>query len=246
MEKEGIPSMDMKLYCFRVGVIAFHAPMPEVEIPMYVYLIEHPKGLILVDTGMNILWPDKFAVMQEDDLIVPQLAKLGYNPVDIDYVVISHMHFDHAGNMASFPNATFIVRREELRSAWWPIAGDDGGYCYRDYENTRDFKFIQLEDDEDYDVFLDGRIVLIDTRGHSRGHQSVVVDLPNTGKVILGIDAAPGKEALMSGSSSRSVDNWAAVRSIQKLKHLNDCGGLMLYAHDPGNPPEKLAPLYYD
>ena len=184
--------------------------------------------------------------MEEDDLIVPQLARLGYKPDDIDYVVISHMHQDHAGNMDCFPNATFIIRREELRSAWWPMVGE-GGYCYHNYEKTRDFKYIQPEDDEDYDVFLDGRIVLIDTRGHSRGHQSVVVDLPNTGKVLLPIDAAPGKETLSDGFSRRpTVDSWDAVRSIRKLKQMADCGYLVLYAHDVGNPPEKLAPAYYD
>lgn len=238
--------MDMKLYCIQVGSIAFRAPMPEVTIPMYCYLIEHPKGRVLVDTGMSIKWRDEYAVMEEDDTIVPQLARLGYTPDDIDYVVISHMHQDHAGNMDCFPNATFIIRREELRSAWWPVAGE-GGYCYPNYEKTRDFKYIQPADDEDFDIFMDGRIILIDTRGHSRGHQSVVLDLPNTGKLVLAIDAVPGKATLDDGFSGRpSVDSWAAVQSIQKIKHLANCGYTVFYPHDPNHLHGKLAPLYYD
>ena len=86
------------------------------------------------------------------------------------------------------------------------------------------------------------------TRSVSLGvGKSVVVDLPNTGKVVLAIDAAPGLDALLSGFSARpTADSWAAVRSIQKLRHLYDLGYKFLFAHDVGHTPDKLAPEYYD
>ena len=236
--------MEMKLYCFRVGAIK----LPELEdaLPIYAYLIEHPKGRILVDTGESYELRDENAIMTSEDTILPQLARIGYAPEDIDYVVISHMHLDHAGYMGSFPDATFIVRKEELRAAWWPEPYEQG-YLLATYEKTRDFKYIQLEIDEDYDVFMDGRIVLIDTRGHSRGHQSVVLDLPNTGKVVLAIDAAPDQEILDRGFSGRPcVDTAREARSLRRLGHLAASGYQLFFAHDPKHPHGKLAPLYYD
>jgi N-acyl homoserine lactone hydrolase len=68
---------------------------------------------------------------------------------------------------------------------------------------------------------MDGSVVLIDTRGHSRGHQSVVVGLENRGKTVLVCDAAPIKEVmerlLLPGTCT---DNWAAVNSVKKLVHM--------------------------
>ena len=236
--------MEMKLYCFRVGGIRF--PGAEDDLPIYAYLIEHPKGRVLVDTGESYPLRDSNAVMEEEETILPQLEKLGYGPEDVDYVVLSHLHLDHAGYMSAFPHATFLVRKEELRAAWWPEPFELG-YCLANYAPTRDFKFVQLGPEEDYDLFMDGRIVLIDTAGHSRGHQSVVLDLPHTGKAVLAVDAAPEKEFLLRGYSGRpNVDSFREARSLRKLRHLADCGYKMFYAHDPRHLHEKLAPDYYD
>jgi glyoxylase-like metal-dependent hydrolase (beta-lactamase superfamily II) len=245
----------MKLYCIQVG--AFRLPrgfvaarcrdanVPTV-MPIYVYLIEHPKGLVLVDTGQSYEFRDENTVMEEKDTVLNKLAALGYKPDDIDYVVISHMHLDHSGYMNDFPNSTFVVRKEELKAAWWPEACE-GGYVFPTYEKTRRYRFIEPADDEDFDLFMDGSIVLIDTRGHSRGHQSVVLNLPNTGKTVLASDAAPLKEVLeRTLLPGTCTDNWQAVRSIRKLQHLASCGYKMIYAHDPDNLPEKNFPEYFD
>ena len=246
---------NMKLYCIQVG--SFRLPRGFVAarcrdanvvsvMPIHTYLIEHPKGRILVDTGQSYELRDDNTVMEEKDSVISRLAELGYTPDDIDYVVISHMHLDHSGYMNYFPNSTFIVRKEELKAAWWPEASE-GGYDFPTFDKTRKFKFIQPADDEDYDVFMDGSVVLIDTRGHSRGHQSVVLNLPNTGKTVLICDAAPFKEALerqlLPGTCT---DNWQAIRSIQKLGHLAACGYNMIYVHDPENLPEKVFPAFFD
>ena len=90
---------------------------------------------------------------------------------------------------------------------------------------------------------MDGSIVLIDTRGHSRGHQSVVLNLPKTGKTVLVSDAAPMKEVLEKTLLPATyIDSWQAVRSIRKLQHLESCGYKMIFAHDPENLPEKNFP----
>jgi glyoxylase-like metal-dependent hydrolase (beta-lactamase superfamily II) len=245
----------MKLYCIQVG--AFKLPRGFVAarcrdanvltvMPIYVYLIEHPKGLILVDTGQSYEMRDENTIMEEKDTIIHKLAALGFKPDDVNYVVISHMHLDHSGYMNYFPNSTFIARKEELKAAWWPEACE-GGYVFPTYDKTRKFNFVQPADDEDYDIFLDGSVVLIDTRGHSRGHQSVVLNLPNTGKTVLINDAAPTKEVLeRTLLPGTCTDNWQAVRSIQKLNHLASCGYKMIFAHDPENLPEKIFPDYFN
>ena len=245
----------MKLYCIKVG--AFKLPRGFVaarcndanvltEMPIYAYLIEHPKGLVLVDTGQSYEMRDGATIMEEQDTIINKLSKLGYKPDDIDYIVMSHLHLDHSGYMNDFPNSTFIVRKEELKAAWWPEACE-GGYVFPTFEKTRGYKFIQPTDEEDYDIFMDGTIVLIDTKGHSRGHQSVVLNLPNTGKTVLINDAAPIKEVLeRTLLPGTCTDNWQAIRSVQKLQHLEACGYKMIFAHDPDNLPEKNFPEYFD
>lgn len=245
----------MKLYCIQVG--SFRLPRGFVAarckdagtvtvMPIHAYLIQHPKGLILVDTGQDYEKRDENTVMTAEDTVLQKLAVLGYKPEDISFVVMSHLHLDHSGYMSCFPNATFVVRKEELKAAWWPEACE-GGYVLQDFEKTRKFKFIQPADDEDFDLFMDGSVVMIDTRGHSRGHQSVVVTLPNTGKTVLACDAAPIHEVLeRSLLPGTCTDNWQAIRSVQKLQHMAACGYTMIYAHDPDNMPEKQFPAYFD
>ena len=61
--------------------------------------------------------------MTQNDAMDAQLAKVGLKTEDIKYVVLGHMHLDHAGNMAKFPNATFVIQNDELKAAWWPDPG---------------------------------------------------------------------------------------------------------------------------
>ena len=246
----------MKLYCIQVG--AFRLPRGFVaarcenadiptDMPIYAYLIEHPtKGLILVDTGQNYDLRDANTIMDSEDSIIHRLCSLGYTTDDVGYIVMSHLHLDHSGYMNEFPNSTFIVRKEELRSAWWPDASE-GGYVFDTYDKTRRYKYIEPEDEEELDLFMDGSIILIDTRGHSRGHQSVILDLPKTGKTILACDAAPLREALdRTLLPGTCTDNRQAVRSIQKLKRLEDCGYTIVFPHDPDNPPSRAFPDYIE
>lgn len=225
--------------------------------PMYMYLIEHPKGLVVVDTGIiKEHWFD----FQQPGLDVPeelridrQLKTLGFDPKDVKYVVQTHLHSDHAGGMPYLPDATFIVRREEAREAWWPPASErfpvGGPYAYADFKDCRNFDYIELEDNVDYDVFGDKSIVLIDTKGHSRGHQSVIVNLENTGKVVLAADAASLPEQIdeyvMPGGHLYSSEE--SVKSIDKLRKLRDEGAWVILGHCPDQHPSlKLAPEYYD
>jgi N-acyl homoserine lactone hydrolase len=249
----------MKLYIFESAQIYFadrSVMMPgkghdPITIPDIFFLIDHPKGLVLFDTGLDVsIWPpeaQKDIVQRPDQLVDTQLAKLGYSPGDIKYVIMSHLHSDHAGGISLFPRATFIVRKSELRAAWWPEAFQ---WAYRldDYKNTRDFTFVELDDTEDFDLFMDGSVVCIDTKGHTQGHQSVIVKLPHSGTFVLPADAADMTEILDEGLIPGVVWNAeAALRSVRKVQHLRREGAFVVAGHDPEMfKTLKLVPDYYD
>jgi glyoxylase-like metal-dependent hydrolase (beta-lactamase superfamily II) len=215
-----------------------------ISMPAYCYLIEHPKGLVLVDTGMTDGGP---CTVNDDQVVYNQLAVLGHKPDDVKYVVMTHLHVDHAGYMAAFPKSTFVVRKEELRAAWWPEKCE-GGYVFDQYKDTRNFDYIQPDDDVDFDLFCDGTVLLIDTKGHTRGHQSLIVTLENAGKIVLVSDAASLRENLDSmilpGVSS---NNWFAMQSLDKIRHLEMGGYTLFFGHDVEQRKAlKLLPNYYD
>ena len=222
-----------------------------ITIPFSMFLIDHPKGLVVFDTGLNVdNLPDamrKDLQYTPDQRIDRQMAKLGYKPEDVKYVVLSHMHLDHTGGMTFFPNATFIVRKEELRMAWWPETYE-GGYLFADYRDTRGYRYIQPRDDEEVDVFFDGSLILIDTRGHSRGHQSLVVNLPTSGRIVLAGDAVQVGENLSKGYFPGICWNSEmAVKSIEKLQHMHKEGMQIILGHDPESFERlKIAPEYYE
>ena len=222
-----------------------------VTIPVPFYLIEHPNGLALFDTGMKLdNWPAEFrqdGEQRPDQMIDKQLASIGYKPDDIKYVIMSHLHLDHAGGMPFFPNATFIVRKSELRAAWWPERFQVH-YIFEDFKDTRNFNYIELDDTEVFDVFLDGSVLCIDTKGHSQGHQSLVVNLPKSGRYVLTADAAAMAEILDEGVLPAITWNAEeAFKSLKKMQHLKREGSIVLMAHDPDQwETLNLAPAYYE
>lgn len=91
----------MKLYIFKVGRINLKdkgqmtlgvGVNEPISMPVYCYLIEHGKGLVLVDTGM---WDMDQCSVKEGEDIVSQLEKLGYQAADVDFVVMTYLHIDH-------------------------------------------------------------------------------------------------------------------------------------------------------
>jgi len=165
------------------------------------FLIEHKDALVLVDTGNHprvaedaaAYWGKDVAEylkpqMEPDDAADKQLARLGYKTSDVDIVVLTHMHLDHAGGMCLFPDAQFYIQAEELAAAMWPDPRFSAGhYEIKDFAQTRDFKIVRLNGD--HDLMGDGTIKIIKTGGHSVGHQMVLTKLPEFGPTLLPGDA---------------------------------------------------------
>jgi N-acyl homoserine lactone hydrolase len=247
----------MKLYVFDGGRV--HLPdmnhlTPDrnvgrpITIPILTFLIDHPKGLVVFDTGIDTDTVDEPIVETEPSLRIDrQMRGLGYDPAGVKYVILSHLHLDHVGCMHLFPDATFIVRRQELRAAWWPDAYE-WGYDFDGLLRTRTFRYLQPADTQDFDVFGDGSLVCIDTKGHTEGHQSLVVSLTESGKIVLVGDAAQVNENLTEKvPPGMSWSSQHAVQSIEKLQHLQAQGALLILGHElSALDTLKLAPHYYE
>jgi N-acyl homoserine lactone hydrolase len=154
------------------------------------FLIRHPKGTLLWDTGLGDAIADEPGgrkdlgngiVLQVSLKLVDQLKELGLTPADVNEVAFSHFHFDHTGNAALFARATWIINRAELAYAQRdPVPfGIDPGIA----ASAAKVKARLIDGDED--VFGDGSVRILKTPGHTPGHQSLLVRLKRTGTVLL-------------------------------------------------------------
>ncbi|KPQ00865.1 MAG: N-acyl homoserine lactonase MomL [Bacteroidetes bacterium HLUCCA01] len=230
-----------------------------IDIPVPMYIIDHPEGLVVFDTGMNIaVVPDNGAeywgpvagaftpTMSRDQAIDRQLQRIGKSVDDVKYVVHSHLHLDHVGNISMFPNATHVIRKAELQNAWWPERFQRAAYVMSDFESTRSLNILELT--RDLDLFGDGSIELIDTKGHTKGHQSMVVRLPNSGTMILASDAAYMAENLQGTVPGIVWNVEAAMDAIERMKLIRDVeGGQIILSHSMEMYSSlKHLPEYYD
>ena len=261
----------MRLYVLDLGSIvlkpecamAARVEGGEYRIPVPAFLITHPAGNVLYDTGMDTASiDDPLAVwgplmdqltpdMKPQDHIVRQLANIGFSPDDIRYVILSHLHSDHAGGICLFPDAEFILQRAELETP--KPAGGDLFYpeAYRvarlDGTLADCVRSVRLVDG-DLDLFGDGSVLVVSTPGHVPGHQSLIVRLDHTGDVLIagdaGSDSGQLEDMVIPGGTWRPD---LLRRSIARLRDLREESALVIYGHDPDLwPTLKHAPMYYD
>ena len=215
------------------------APGVRMLIPVSSYLIAHPKGKLLFDTGMHCdALTDPVARLgkriasvfnlrsHRGEDIVSQLAALGLRPDDIRYVVNSHFHFDHCGCNGSFPRAQFLVQRAELTAA----RAEPKRYDMKDWDLPLEYRGI----DGEHDVFGDGSAVLLPTPGHTPGHQSLWIRAGERQFVLTG-DACYTREHLEKAIlPTNTYDAAQMTASMDKLRLLRDRqGATLLYGHDP-------------
>lgn len=153
------------------------------------YLIRHPKGDLVWDTGVPQSIADSPGGTAPGGITVTrkltdQLKQLGLTPADIEYLSISHGHFDHIGNAGLFAASTWIVDADERAHAFRPQARADAkGFAA--YSALESAKTVLIEGDGDYDVFGDGSVTIIQTPGHTPGHTVLLVRLAKAGPVLL-------------------------------------------------------------
>jgi len=153
------------------------------------YLIRHPKGDLMWDTGISSAWskePDgvKFSVFHNKvkTTLSEQLTDLTLKPSDIDYLSISHAHFDHVGNANLFSASTFIANELE-HNHMFSKETKAKKHVFGDYSALEHAKTVLFKDD--YDVFSDGSVVIKSTPGHTDGHTVLQINLDNAGTILL-------------------------------------------------------------
>ena len=127
----------MQLYVFTSGRLTLdksviqNGASGKIQVPVAFFLIKHPKGNVLFDTGNNdriitdpSYWGPFVAALDPertpDVAIDAQLSKINMKPADVNYVVLGHFHVDHAGNVGKFLASTIVYQRDEIKNAFWP------------------------------------------------------------------------------------------------------------------------------
>ena len=217
------------------GVIRAGADMHEpFRFPVPAYVIETGTERILLDTGPHpsaMADPDGFYGRpgalgpfsgEQEDCIADLLD------VDtITRVVLTHLHYDHAGGLPLIPARVPVV----LQRAEWAAGHDDAAitrnhFLPRDYAGTD--RPVELVDGE-HDLLGDGSVILLPTPGHTPGHQSV-----RMGDLVIGGDVthlATGLDDLRLPVFGDDLE--AQARSAERLRALRDSGRTVLPGHDP-------------
>lgn len=178
-----VPAESRLPYGFRDDIVRRDGSVHSgVMVPVPVWLIEGTEKTILIDTGLGDI--DEVSEMQSrygvdfvasrtpDQDLIAGLARHGVSPEDVDIVVLTHLHFDHVGNNEAFPNATFIVQRDELPQATHPPH-----FCmfyYPEYTYKVDTIRDRLQV-VDGDVEIDPSVRLVKIGGHTPGCMVVMI-----------------------------------------------------------------------
>lgn len=199
--------------------------------PCAAFLIEHERGLVLVDSMLDPAGQGKvaerygalewlFVEYEPHQTVEANLAKLGFSVADVTHVVVSHLHFDHAGSFGLFGHAKFYVGRGEMTHATRPPRPDPF-YDPRDVAPLETFTRFEVGP-FDHDLFDDGSITLMHVPGHTPGQLALLVRLPSQNvllacDVVHDIDAYHAEVPMMA-----DYDSVAAVNSIRRCKLVAD------------------------
>jgi len=192
-------------------------------LPILAWLIEHPEGLIVVDTGETARatepgyfprWHPYYRRcvrlrVQPDDEIGPKLRARGFDPGDVRWVVLTHLHTDHAGGLAHFPDSEIVIAHEEFEYAKGR-RGRVRGYANRHWPDWLDPTLVAAPDA----VTAAGDVRLEPTPGHTPGHMSVTVETGDAFVIIAG-DASYTQQLMLEGQ----VDGVAPDPSASRATH---------------------------
>jgi glyoxylase-like metal-dependent hydrolase (beta-lactamase superfamily II) len=220
-------------------------------LPILAWLINHPAGPIVVDTGECAASPDiavgRFAVAPEAE-IGPQLRRHGVDPAAVQTVVLTHLHGDHMNGVGYFAPERIVVSDREYRAATEGWAG----WLFRNVVRQplpqpfaprrvifTDRPFGPFA--QSYPLTVDGRVVLVPTPGHTFGHMSVVVVTDDVHYFLAGdvtYSEAQLREGYLSGNVLDARGQRASMEAIRRYAALHPT--IYLPAHDPASP-DRLA-----
>lgn len=211
-------------------------------IPIQGYVVRGGDGtVVLVDTGFPdvVRGFEHYGEPIEQHAVVDELAKLGLAPGDLDLVVLTHSDVDHIGGIGAVSGVPIVMHRAERalpRPRWFDGTWSDLRWPYADY--------LRVEGD----VEIVPGLTLLETRGHSPGHMSLLVRLAETGRVLLAVDAISRRAELERGFNAGAWDEPLAFESQQRVVELASReDAWLVFGHDPDQRLEiQYAPATYD
>lgn len=232
------------LYALQNGFISFprgglfYGEFSEARtaMPVACYLIRTGDATILFDTGFSpraipgLRRTDPLARFSEEDLLVHRLDSIGLETDAVDVVVLSHLHYDHAGGAALFPKSELVAQKDEYAYAHYPASFFESFY-YRKNFDLPGYRWRLLDGDTE----LCPGVTVLRTDGHTPGHQSLFVELPQSGPIILAADSCYWKEHVDEERVPGVVWNpTLALHSVKRLKTLARLTGATIFpGHDP-------------
>lgn len=239
--------MELELYAMSCGWLTM--PMPamlageegRIKIPVPTWLIRHPKGTLLFDSGLNRVTQQNSADylgaaqgvieihFEPGEEISARLEAIGFDPARIDILVNSHLHFDHAGGNALIPNARLLVQKREWEAAHEPDFTHSFVYNPDEYDLGHQRQLL----DGEHDLFDDGSVLCMPTYGHTPGHQSLRVRSGGR-DIVLAADACYLRRTLEELKLPAVVHDAEAMHhSLLRLRALQARGAEIFYGHDP-------------
>lgn len=211
------------------------------------YLIRHGDQTMIWDTGLPAALKGVTPTSSGDmsatvsRTLDEQLAELGIKPDDIDFVGVSHLHFDHIGQLDLFRKATLLIgkgdwdllnakpadpRVNTVPFKHWLDSGQDKGAAGKSEAV-----------DGDKDIFGDGSVVMLDMPGHTPGHHSLLVRLKNKGPVLLTGDLAHFAENYASnGVPGFNTDRADTLASLDRFKKIAaNLKATVIIQHEPAD-----------
>jgi glyoxylase-like metal-dependent hydrolase (beta-lactamase superfamily II) len=220
-------------------------------LPTYAFVIDHPDGIIVVDTGQGThalsstrslhpyqRWHVRFRIRPQEE-IGPQLQAMGIGPRDVKHVILTHLHMDHDGGLAHFPHSHIFVTRGELSAAsGW--VGRLSGYLPHRWPAWFDPIPLDLGS-ESFGTFTASRrmtaagdVIVVATPGHTEDHVSVIVVDEGICYALSG-DASYTEAAMLAGEvDGVSGDDVSALATLDAFRRMAaERPTVYLPAHDP-------------
>lgn len=212
------------------------------EVPTHAVLVETDEGRVLWDTSCPRDWEERWGptglqeffpydAVSEEEYLDSRLNQLGIGLDQIDYVILSHLHFDHAGNVGMFKNtnAKLVCHQKEKDFAFGFEGLFTGAHLKTDYE---DLNFETVSGDTE---ILPG-VTLLETPGHTVGCMSMQVDLPDSGTMIFTSDAVYMGDSYGPPVTPAAIvnDMGQFFESVEKLRGIQErTNATMVFGHDP-------------
>lgn len=212
-------------------------------VPLPFYVIDHPEGVALYDCGLHTDMgnPDDPYLTSlrthhidvtsgSDDTVTRHLERLDIDPARVRWVVLSHLHFDHAGGLHQVPNATIVVQRREWEAGFDQELAAEHHLVRRFFDLGHQVKQIEGE----HDLFGDGSVTCIPTFGHTPGHQSMRVRSDLGDHILVG-DACNNRHIVGTRHFPAASDprHGEVNRSLDSLLARCEADTVMIFGHDP-------------